>query len=102
MDPVDSTQGRQGRSVHREHHNSVMHVNDHIGNQSNNHGNMHGHLANINQIRSPGNPPVPKRNHPTSHACPFTSTASTASIGAQGKYQLRIRQKTLDFYKNLP
>ena len=77
MDPVDSAQGRHGRVVLREHHNTVTHTNDHIGN-------IHSHVSNTNPLKSPGNPPIPKRNYPTSHTGPFHSASSTTSIGAQG------------------
>lgn len=86
MDPVDSTQGRHGRVILREHHNSAIHTNDNIGNIISNHGNMHSHSSNINPVRSPGNPPIPKRNYPPSHTAPFPTPSATPSFGAQGKF----------------
>ena len=83
MDPVDSTQGRHGRVAH---HSSVMNSNDHIGNAITNHG-QHGHSTNANSIRSPVNPPVPKRNYPTSYTGQFSSgNAGSSTLGTQGTY----------------
>ena len=88
MDPVDSTQGRHGRVAH---HSSVMNTNDHIGNTITNHGNVHGHSSNANSIRSPVNPPVPKRNYPTNYAGQFSSSnTGTASLATQGMLYIKL------------
>ena len=96
MDPVDSAQGRHGRVLLREHHNSVMHTNDNMGNIISNHGNVHSNSSNANPIRSPGNPPIPKRNYPSGHTVPFPTPNST-SFGAQGTF-LVIAFYKLEYY----
>ena len=82
MDPVDTT--RQGRTP-REHHNSGIHVNDHvIGSLNNIHhsSGMHGPSGSLNPLKSPAtNPPLPKR-HPLNQP---GSAAFSATNGSQGK-----------------
>ena len=97
MDPVDSTQGRHGRVVH---HSSVMNSNDHIGNAITNHGNAHGHSSNLNSIRSPVNPPVPKRNYPSSNTGQLSSSSGSSSLGTQGKQSI-INNNHLIYYRNI-